>query len=129
MRRRNDPTKTKARGVAATLRGRYWRAAEAARVLAAWRASGQSLTRFAGEHGLSRARLARWRQRLPGQGATAPVFHPVRVVVDPRAEAKEASREGALELVLNGGRRIRIGPEFDAELLAEVVRVVEGWPC
>ena len=58
MRTRSPKRKTRER--TATLRGRYWRAAEAGQVLAAWQASGRSLTAFANEHGLSRARLVRW---------------------------------------------------------------------
>jgi len=129
MRTRENGQGTKASRLAATLRGRYWRAADAERVLAVWRASGQSLAAFAGEHGLSRARLARWRERLAKKRLGRPVFHPVRVVADPETRAMVASPTAPLELVLSGGRRIRIAPGFDAELLAELVRVVEGWRC
>jgi hypothetical protein len=126
MRTRSHERKT--RELTATLRGRYWRAAEAGRVLAAWRASGRSLAAFADEHGLSRARLARWRERLQGKRMPAPVFHPVRVVGE-RERGATAPTPAPLELVVEGGRRIRITAGFDAELLAELVRVVESWRC
>jgi len=127
MRTRNQRTDRKTRGLAAALRGRYWRAAEAGQVLTAWRASGQSLSSFADQHGLSRARLARWRERLSGEHSAVPVFHPVQVVVEQESQAPEPA--APLELVVQGGRRIRIASGFDAACLAELVRVVEGWRC
>ena len=109
------------RALAALLANRYWRAADAEQVLEAWRSSGQSGAGFAREHGLSRARLMRWRDRL--KRSTAPVFHPVRVVEGARPVA------ASLELELRGGRRIRVHAGFDPELLEELVRTVEafGW--
>src|SRR5947209_3020958 len=91
---------------------RYWRAAKAARVLEAWRRSGQSGAAFAREHGVCVRRLLRWRDRL--EQSNAPVFHPVRVIerATPLAETVTA-----LELELRGGRRIRVVRGFDPELL------------
>ena len=112
----------------ATLSGnRYWRAAEAERVVEVWRRSGQSVAAFARQHGLSAARLLRWRARL--EPTVAPVFHPVRVVGRPRPTPITPARPEPLELELRGGRRIRVPAGFDPELLAELVRTVEGWGC
>lgn len=106
---------------------RYWRAADAERVLEAWRRSGQSGVAFAREHGLSRARLVRWRDRL--KQSMPPVFHPVRVVARQRPRPIAAVPPEPLELELRGGRRIHVRAGFDAALLAELVQVVEGWRC
>jgi transposase-like protein len=121
--RRNGTT----RALAARVAKRYWRATDAERVLEAWRRSGQSAAAFAREHGLSAARLLRWRARL--ESSASPVFHPVRVVGRERPNPITPARPEPLELELRGGRRIRVPAGFDVELLEELVRTVEGWGC
>ena len=113
------------RALAALMASRYWRAADAERVLEAWRRSGQSGAAFARGHGLSRARLLRWRDRL--KRTASPRFHRVRVVQG--AEPIAITGTAALELELRSGRRIRVHAGFDAELLEQLVRTVEGWGC
>ena len=103
---------------------RYWRTADAAQVVEAWRRSGASGTAFARQHGLNVRRLLRWRERLAQ--AEAPVFHPVRVV-DPHEPAR--AERAMLELEVRGGRRIRVHAGFDPALLEELVRTVEGFAC
>ncbi len=115
------------RSLAALTANRYWRAVDAKQVLAAWRHSGQSAAAFALDHGLSAARLLRWRARLTP--TAAPVFHPVRVVERLGLQSIGAVKPEPLELVLRGGRRIRVPAGFDAALLEELVRTVEGWGC
>jgi transposase-like protein len=126
MRSRSQRQNGTTRSLARLIANRYWRAADAERVLAAWRGSGQSVAAFAREHGLSATRLLRWRARL--ELSVAPVFHPVRVVERLRPPTTPAGPE-PLELELCGGRRIRVPARFDPELLAELVRTVEGWGC
>ena len=113
------------RALAALIASRYWRAADAERVLEAWGQSGQSGAAFARDHGLSRARLLRWRDRL--KRTATPRFHPVRVVQ--RGEPIGVAGPAALELELRGGRRIRVHAGFDPELLEQLVRTVESWAC
>lgn len=121
-RRQNGTT----RSLAALVANRYWRAAEAERVLEAWRRSGRSAAAFAREHELSAARLLRWRARLePG---ASPVFHPVRVVRRGTLSSATSPPE-PLELELRGGRRIRVSAGFDPALLEALVRTIEGWGC
>ena len=115
------------RSLATLIGNRYWRAADAEQVLEAWRRSGQSAAAFAREHGLSAARLLRWRTRM--ELPAAPVFHPVRVVSRQRSNPIAPTRPEPLELELRGGRRIRVPAGFDAELLEELVRTIEGWGC
>lgn len=110
-------------GLAAVIASRYWHAADAERVLAAWRESALSGAAFARRHGLSRARLIRWRDRLKG---TTPRFHPVRIV---GGEPVSSATTRVLELELRGGRRIRVPADFDPELLERLVRTVESWGC
>ena len=111
--------------LAALMASRYWRAVEAEQVVEAWRRSGQSGAAFARAHGLSCARLMRWRDRL--KPSTAPVFHPVRIVE--RERPVVGAESASLELELRGGRRIRVQAGFDPELLERLVRTVESWGC
>ena len=127
MRSREPRPNGTTRSLATLLANRYWRAAEAEQVLAAWRRSGRSAAAFAREHGLSVARLLRWRARLAP--TAVPVFHRVRVVGRPRPTAIAPVGPEPLELELRGGRRIRVSAGFDPELLAALVRTVEGWGC
>lgn len=123
MRSRSKETSSE---LTAILASRYWRGDEAERILAAWRHSGGTLAAFARAHGLSPVRLARWRDRL--QRSARPIFHPVRVITGPRRRPVREVAPAPLELVV-GDHRIMIRAGFDAELLAELVRVVEGWRC
>jgi transposase-like protein len=104
---------------------RYWRAADAEEVMAAWRRSGESVAAFARQQGVSAVRLLRWRARLKAEAP--PTFQPVRVVAD-----RGPNRPGASEplmLEVRGGRRIRVPEDFDAQHLERLVRTVEGWEC
>ena len=125
MRSQTDRQNGTTRALTALIASRYWRAGDAERVLEAWRRSGQSGAAFARHHGLSRARLLRWRDRLTR--SVAPRFHPVHVVQ--RAEPIAVTGTAALELELRSGHRIRVHAGFDPELLQALVRTVEGWGC
>src|SRR6516162_8518255 len=86
---------------------RQWR-----RRIDQWRASGLSVRAFCARHGLATASFYHWRRVLERRAAEAPAFMPVQVVAD--AVPTWAS---ALEVVLAGGRTVRVGPGFDAETL------------
>ena len=98
----------------------YWREEDARAVVAAWRASGDSLSAFARHHGVQRRRLARWIRRLE---TAAPLhFHPVRVAgaVDPQPSP------AAIEIELPSGERIRLPRGFDADDLRRLFSVLEA---
>lgn len=119
-------------------RSGYWREEDAAVVVIALAESGLSVAAFAREHGLSPARLHRWRKRLgrplesgsgkgvvPATGEGSPIqFHRVRVV--PPSGSSGSGESSELELRV-GSRRIVVRRGFDRELLEELVRAVEGW--
>ena len=127
MRSRSQRQNGTIRSLATLIANRYWRAADAEQVLEAWRRSRQTASAFAREHELSVARLLRWRARM--ELPAVPVFHPVRVVSRQRSNPIAPACPEPLELELRGGRRIRVPAGFDAELLEELVRTVEGWGC
>ena len=121
-------------------------AAEWAALIDQWRQSGLSLPAFCQRHGISRGSMqnrvykpelkrAVEDARREAQehvderpaSATVPAFLPVRVV---QADAGvEASDRSGVEIVIGAGRRVVIGPGFDAETLRRVVAVLEGRPC
>jgi hypothetical protein len=116
----------------------HWR-----RHLAAWRRSGQSVRGYCAAEGLSEASFYAWRRVLAERdrhgdtqakeaatgsaaGGAAPAevspFVPVRLV----AEAPSAA---AVEVVLRGGRVVRVAAGFAATTLRQVVAVLEDLPC
>jgi hypothetical protein len=117
------------------VRDGYWRAESAEVIVRAWEQSGETLTAFARRHGLGRERLARWRTRLRKAPSPAGLrFHAVTVRKSPAAGVAPSGPEtvaggSGLELVVRGGRRIRVGCGFDPEVLVELVRVLESGRC
>lgn len=112
---------------AAALQSGYWRRETAELVLEAWAESGLSVAAFARQHGIQAKRLGWWRKRLEEVAEPAPVFHRVQLIQD--RERDESGGDGAVELVLRGGRRISVRPGFDTATLEQLVRVVESWSC
>jgi len=90
-----------------------------------WRGSGLTMRAFCARHGLATASFYHWRRVLERRAAEAPAFVPVQVVAD--ATPAEAS---ALEVVLVGGRAVRVAPGFDEATLRRLLAVLEGeGPC
>ncbi len=108
--------------------------------LAAWRRSGQSVRAYCAGQGLSEPSFYSWRRLLtqrdgrsgartvPGSKTAAAAlasgspFVPVRLVED-------TAPATALEVILRGGRVLRVAAGFSAQTLREVVAVLEGLPC
>lgn len=109
--------------VQAALLKRRWTITEARVVVEAHRHSGLSLAAFARRHGLSLQRLYDWRRRLD----VAPRFLPVILKATP--DTVLPPEKTGLEIVLRGGRTVRVGSGCDERLLARVVEVLEGLPC
>jgi hypothetical protein len=109
-------------------RERMWQAR-----VRAWEASGQSAPRFTAGKDFSASSLLYWRRRL-GELArqrnrkprertgTRPSF--ARVV--PRGSVPVAGADGTGIVVEVGGVSIRVGRDFDAALLKEVVLALRG---
>jgi transposase-like protein len=135
-----------ARGERDRTKERYWR-----RHVAEWRRSDQSVRAYCKSAGVSEPSFYAWRrvlaerESLDGAGAsqaggrgasdqaaaTRPggrvataisPFVPVRLVEDPTSTA-------AVEVVLRGGRVVRVAAGFAAKTLREVVTALEDLPC
>jgi transposase len=107
---------------------RYWR-----KHLAAWRRSGRSVRAYCADEGLAEASFYAWKRILiqrDRRGDTVAVaetpaevspFVPVRLIED--------TTSAALEVVLRGGRVLRVGAGFAPQTLRDVVRTLEELPC
>jgi hypothetical protein len=98
---------------------RFWRT-----VLRQWRRSGLSVRAYCHEHGLSEPSFYAWRRTLASCESQAVSFVPVRVAEPGPSPATDGSA-GALELVLDAGRRLRVGPGFDAPTLRRLLALLE----
>ena len=127
---------------------RRLRAAEWAVLIEEWQQSGLKLPEFCRQRGLSRGTMQGWvykpalkraiaSARLDGQITAAvsshevaspvssPAFLPVRLA-EVAAPSPEPAVRAAIEVVLGAGRRVVVGPGFDAETLRRVVAALEG---
>jgi hypothetical protein len=116
---------------------RYWR-----RLLAQWRRSGQTGRDFCAEHGLSEPSFYAWKReiarrdqevRAPSKATTGaspprrsaaaalPAFLPVTMAA--------AAPGAALEVLLASGRVLRVRAGFDADVLRQLLAVLEESSC
>jgi hypothetical protein len=66
-----------------------------------------------------------WRRTLARRDAEAVQFVPVEVVAEPMRSGAADSPTSGLELLLNAGRVLRIGPNFDGPTLRRLLAVLE----
>ena len=87
--------------------------------------SGMPVRAWCRKHRVKEVAFYWWRRELARRDAEQPVsFVPVHVSGDHRVE--EGSR---IEIVLAGGRRVRIRGRVDRQVLADVLAVMEGQAC
>ncbi len=133
---------SKARAVSVPSRARptprraHWQA-----LLAACRRSGLSQAEFCRRRGIPAGTLAFWKHTLrrPARASqparrAAPTFVPVRVAAPPRpvvhASAGAATTgTGEIDILLDGGRRIRVRGQVELAWLRQVVRTLETMGC
>src|SRR4029077_17519867 len=87
-----------------------------------WQRSGLSVRAFCARHDLAEPSFYAWRRQLQERNAAA-LFVPVRVVPD-----EEVAPAGSVEVVLTGGRRVRVPPGFDPATLRQLLAVLEEVP-
>lgn len=102
----------------------FWR-----RMMRLWRGSGLSVRAFCEEQGFSQPSFYAWRRTLAERDSAAVPFVPVTVTAEPQAPSTANGSAGAVELVLNDGRRLRVGPGFDGPTLQRLLTLLaEGRP-
>ena len=125
-------------------------AAEWATLIDEWRRSGLFLPAFCQQHGLSRGTMQNWiykpalrraveaaRRHVqvggplvaepPSPSESAPAFVPIEITsTTPRATLAQGC---GVEVILASGRRLVVGPGFDAETLRRALAVLEERSC
>ena len=96
-------------------RRRPWTEAEGRDAIAAWRASGEGVTRFARRHGFGAERLRWWKVRFEAETATDLSLVPVHVVA--------GGHEAGFEVVV-GAHVVRVPPGFDGAALRRLLEVL-----
>jgi transposase len=110
---------------------RRWRREQKLAILAEVDAPGGSVSEVARRHALHTSLLFRWRRELRRRTASAPgsptpSFVPVRLP-PPSVPAPQApARSGSIEVVLVGGRTIRVGADVDTVTLLRIVEALEA---
>ena len=99
---------------------RFWRT-----TVQRWRSSGLSVRAFCEQQGLAEPTFYAWRRSIEDRDAAALRFVPVQVVSEPKPETPAEGSLGGLELVVGAGRRLRIGPGFDAPTLRRLLMLLE----
>jgi len=101
---------------------------EVRRLVSAFKTSGLRASEFCRRHGLALSTLRRNLKRqflAHGQPEAGVRFVAVKVN-GAAAPAKKAPAPTGLGVVLAGGRRIAVGPGFDAAVLRQLVHALEG---
>jgi transposase-like protein len=109
-------------------------------VVRAWQESGLSQAEYCRQAGITASTLSRWRQRWQDQEASRQATErsalslrepePCWVeVAPPGGPEMETLSRSPFEVVVRGGRRIRLDSYFDAEGLRRLVGVLESLPC
>jgi hypothetical protein len=87
-----------------------------------WRRSGLSVRDFCSRQRLREPSFYAWRRLLRQRDdAAAAAF----VAVEVTAEESAPAGGGSLEVVVAGGRRVRVAPGFDAATLRQLLAVLE----
>ena len=105
-----------------------WGEADGRAMAEAFRRSGLTTVEFAQRHGIGEWRVRRWTRRgsgkspaggstLAGRNGSAVRFAPVRIAERPRG--------GTIEVAV-GQAIVRVGPDFDEDLLRRVVSALGG---
>lgn len=90
--------------------------------------SGLSVRAWCGRRRLRESAFYWWRTQLARRDAAAPPFAPVRVVADVPPSAVGPGAAGRIEIVLPGGRRLRIVGCVERQMLADVLAVMAEAP-
>ena|SRR5262245_18018824 len=97
----------------------HWR-----RLIQLWKNSGLSVRAFCARHQITPSSFYAWRRELQQRDA-ATAFVPVRVVTD-----DQPTSSTSIEILLAGGRSVRITPGFDPATLRQLLVVLqEAPPC
>lgn len=124
---------------------RIWSAAEKQRIVDEASVPGVNISAIARNNGVAQSLLYRWRKdAATAASATSPLFLPVALTTAqspvPQMAPKEARPKSSpassrpplsaslIEVVLEGGRTLRIAPDIDAGALARILSILKANP-
>ncbi|HEU5295128.1 MAG TPA: transposase [Burkholderiaceae bacterium] len=110
---------------------RRWRREQKLAILAEVDAPGGSVSEVARRHALHTSLLFRWRRDLAKRTRTASAlpeqsFLPVRLPPPSVPILQAAARSGTIEVVLAGGRTLRVGADVDTAVLVRIIEALEA---
>lgn len=109
---------------------RRWRREQKLAILAEVDAPGGSVSEVARRHALHTSLLFRWRRDLAkrtraGSASPEQSFLPVRLPPPSVPALPAPARSGLIEVVLAGGRTLRVGADVDTAALVRIVEALE----
>ena len=123
--------------VVATTR-RSWSKQQKRAIVAEIDVGGATLSEVARRHGIHSSLLFRWRKTLgsvmgappidvsiPPRTQAPPFFMPVMLPPPTPSAASAPKAAGAIEIVLDGGRTVRVGADVDTAALLRIVDALE----
>jgi hypothetical protein len=108
----------------------FWR-----RMVRGQAGSGLSIRDWCRKHRLKETAFYWWRTQLARRAAqrSKTAFVPVRISAGATADSDPdrafAETSGRIEIVLAGGRRLRVSGRVDRQMLSDVLAVLEGQGC
>jgi transposase len=88
-----------------------------------------NISALARRHGLKPSLLFRWRrEQRDGEAAAVkpPVFVPVTLPVLPPPPAVPPVKSGTIEILIAGGRTVRVGGDVDTGALIRIIKALEA---
>lgn len=124
---------------------RIWSAAEKQRIVDEASVPGVNISAVARNNGVAQSLLYRWRKdAATGASATSQVFVPVALTTGqspvPQTAAKEVRPKSSpassrpaistslIEVVLEGGRTLRIAPDIEPQVLVRILAILKANP-
>ena len=110
---------------------RRWRREQKLAILAEVDAPGGSVSEVARRHALHTSLLFRWRRDLTKRTRSASAsseqsFLPVRLPPPSMPALPTPARSGTIEVVLAGGRSLRVSSDVDTDMLVRIVEALEA---
>ena len=110
---------------------RRWLREQKLAILAEVDAPGGSVSDVARRHGLHTSLLFRWRRDLakrtrPAAASPEQGFLPVRLPPPSVPALPAPARPGTIEVMLAGGRTLRVGADVDTAVLVRIVEALEA---
>jgi len=100
---------------------RSWSREQKLAIVAEVEVAGASVSQVARRHGVHASLLFRWRRDLKAKPG-AQCFMPMLL---PPPEAPAPAKPSTIEIVIAGGRTVRVGADFDTAALVRIIAALE----